>query len=167
FTLDTLEISLIFFALAAIGYCGGIVFINSYLPEIASKEHQDKVSAKGFAYGYVGSVILQIICFLFVLMPEVFGITDLSFPARLSFLLVGIWWIGFAQIPIRALPKGSPNFKKTEKVKLTNGVQNLIKVYREVSQMKTLKKYLIYFFFSAIGVQTIMLVAANFGEKIL
>src|SRR5690606_9340019 len=101
FKLETLEISLILFALAAIGYCGGVVFINSYLPDIVSKEHQDAVSAKGFAYGYVGSVILQIICFIFVLMPELFGITDMSFPARLSFLLVGIWWIAFAQMPIK------------------------------------------------------------------
>ncbi len=167
FKLETLEMSLILFALAAIGYCGGVVFINSYLPDIASKEQQDSVSAKGFAYGYVGSVILQIICFVFVLMPELFGITDLSFPARLSFLLVGIWWITFAQIPIRALPKGNLNFNKAEKMKLSSGVQNLLKVYREMSEMGILKKFLAYFFFSAIGVQTIMLVSANFGEKIL
>lgn len=167
FTLETLEVSLIFFALAAIGYCGGIVFINSYLPEIASKENQDAVSAKGFAYGYVGSVILQIICFVFVLKPELFGITDASFPARLSFLLVGVWWIGFAQISIRVLPKGSPNFKKAEKNKLLNGVDNLKKVWHQVAKMSVLKKYLVSFFFSAMGVQTIMLVAASFGEKIL
>ena len=167
FTLDTLEISLIFFALAAIGYCGGIVFINSYLPEIASKENQDAVSAKGFAYGYVGSVILQIICFVFVLKPELFGITDASFPARLSFLLVGIWWISFAQISIRVLPKSSPNFNVAEKVKLSNGFDNLKKIWREVSKMVVLKKYLAAYFFCAMGVQTIMLVAASFGEKIL
>lgn len=167
FTPDTLETSILLFALAAIGYCGGVVFINSYLPEIASKEHQDTVSAKGFSYGYIGSVILQIICFVFVLMPETFGITDATFPARLSFLLVGIWWIGFAQIPINILPKGSPNFNASEKMKFTSGVQNLAKVFREVSAMKTLKKYLIYFFFCSMGVQTIMLVAAGFGEKIL
>ena len=167
FTLDTLEISLIFFALAAIGYCGGIVFINSYLPEIASKENQDAVSAKGFAYGYVGSVILQIICFVFVLKPELFGITDASFPARLSFLLVGVWWISFAQISIRILPKGSPNFNAAEKVKLSNGFDNLKKIWQEVSKMVVLKKYLVAYFFCAMGVQTIMLVAASFGEKIL
>ncbi|MFD1632072.1 MFS transporter [Pseudopedobacter beijingensis] len=167
FTGDTLEISLIFFGLAAIGYCGGVVFINSYLPEISSKEHQDSVSAKGFAYGYVGSVILQLICFVFVLKPELFGITDATFPARLSFLLVGVWWIAFAQIPFKVLPKGNPNFDKKEKNKLTSGFNNLVKVWKEVAQMKLLKKYLISFFFSAMGVQTIMLVAASFGEKIL
>jgi UMF1 family MFS transporter len=167
FTLETLETSLILFAIAAIGYCGGLVFINSYLPEIADKEIQDKVSAKGFAYGYVGSVILQVICFVFVLKPELFGITDASLPARLSFLLVGIWWIGFAQIPFRVLPKGSPNFNKIDKAKISSGFQELRKVWRQVSQMSILKRFLFAFFFYAMGVQTIMLAAANFGEKVM
>jgi UMF1 family MFS transporter len=167
FKLETLELGIILFAIAAIGYCGGIVFINSYLPEIASIKNQDKVSAKGFAYGYIGSVILQIICFVFVLMPDKFGITDASFAPRLSFLLVGIWWISFAYIPFTALPKGSPNFKKSEKSKISNGFQELLKVWRQVSEMKVLKKFLFAFFFYAMGVQTVMLVAANFGEKIL
>src|SRR5690606_19448693 len=134
FKLETLELGIILFAIAAIGYCGGIVFINSYLPEIASIKNQDKVSAKGFAYGYIGSVILQIICFVFVLMPDKFGITDASFAPRLSFLLVGIWWISFAYIPFTALPKGSPNFKKSEKSKISNGFQELLKVWRQVSE---------------------------------
>jgi len=167
FKLETLEVSLILFATAAIGYCGGLVFINSYLPEIADKEIQDKVSAKGFAYGYVGSVILQIICFVFVLKPELFGITDASLPARLSFLLVGIWWIGFAQIPFKVLPKGSPNFNKIDKAKISSGFQELRKVWKQVGQMSILKRFLFAFFFYAMGVQTIMLAAANFGEKVM
>ncbi|KHJ36731.1 vacuole effluxer Atg22 like protein [Pedobacter glucosidilyticus] len=167
FKSDTLELGVILFALAAIGYCGGIVFINSYLPEIASKEKQDAVSAKGFAYGYVGSVILQIICFVFVLMPDLFGITDATFPARLSFLLVGIWWISFAHISFGVLPKGSPNFNKVDKAKIHSGFQELLKVWKQVSQMAVLKRFLLAFFFYAMGVQTIMLVAANFGEKVL
>lgn len=167
FKLDTLELGIILFAVAAIGYCGGVVFINSYLPEIATKENQDKVSAKGFAYGYIGSVILQIICFIFVLKPELFGITDASLPARLSFLLVGIWWISFAYIPFTALPKGSPNYNKLDKTKINNGFQELLKVWKQVQNMNVLKRFLLAFFFYAMGVQTVMLVAANFGEKIL
>lgn len=167
FKLDTLELGVIFFALAAIGYCGGIVFSNSYLPEIATPDQQDKVSAKGFAYGYIGSVILQIICFVFVLKPDLFGITDASFPARLSFLLVGIWWLGFAHVSFAALPKGSPDYKKLDKAKVNSGFAELKKVYAQVKEMPLLKKYLTAYFFYAMGVQTVMLVAANFGEKIL
>src|SRR3546814_15771469 len=60
FTSATLELGIICFAVAAIGYCGGVVFSNSYLPEIASRDQQDRTSAKGYAYGYIGSVLLQI-----------------------------------------------------------------------------------------------------------
>ena len=165
FKLDTLEFGVICFAVAAIGYCGGQVFYNSYLPEIASPDEQDAVSAKGFAYGYVGSVILQIICLVFVLSPGTFGITDGTFPARLSFLLVGVWWIGFAQIPFKILPKGSPNFNKLNQQKIHNGFDELKKVWRKVQQMPALKSFLPAFFFYSMGVQTIMLVASNFGEK--
>jgi UMF1 family MFS transporter len=165
--MDTLELGVILFAVAAIGYCGGIVFNNSYLPDIATPDQQDKVSAKGFAYGYIGSVILQIICFVFVLKPDLFGITDASFPARLSFLLVGLWWIGFAYIPFTVLPKSSPNYNKLLKTKVASGYDELRKVWRQLGEMPVLKTFLLAYFFYAMGVQTIMLVAANFGEKIL
>jgi UMF1 family MFS transporter len=167
FKLETLEFGIICFALAAIGYAGGFVFYNSYLPEIASLDRQDAVSAKGFSYGYIGSVILQLICFAFVLSPATFGIEDGSFPARLSFLLVGLWWIGFAQIPFKVLPKGSPNFNSESKRKTSNGFKELQKVWFLVMEMELLKKFLLAFFFYSMGVQTIMLAAASFGEKIL
>lgn len=167
FKLETLELGVICFALAAMGYIGGVMFNNSYLPEIATVDQQDKVSAQGFAYGYVGSVLLQIICFVFVLKPELFGITDDSLPARLSFLLVGIWWIGFAQIPFSKLPKGSPNYNKLDKKAVRNGFEELEKVWHQLKEMKFLKRFLLAFFFYSMGVQTIMLAAAGFGEKIL
>ena len=165
FKLETLELGIICFGLAAIGYIGGMMFNNSYLPEIASVDQQDRVSAKGYAYGYVGSVILQIICFVFVLKPELFGITDASLPARLSFLLVGIWWIAFSQIPFKKLPAGSPNFDKTSKLNVKSGFEELAKVWHQLKEMYFLKRFLLAFVFYSMGVQTIMLVAAGFGEK--
>lgn len=167
FKLDTLELGIICFTLAAIGYSGGFVFYNSYLPEIATADQQDAVSAKGFSYGYVGSVILQLICFVFLLMPDRFGITDESFPPRLTFLLVGLWWIGFAQIPFRVLPKGSPNFNPEDQKKISGGLMELKKVWHQIRQMSIMKRFLMAFMFYSMGVQTVMLVAANFGEKIL
>jgi UMF1 family MFS transporter len=167
FKLETLEWGIICFGLAAIGYIGGMMFNNSYLPEIASVDQQDKVSAKGYAYGYIGSVILQIICFAFVLKPDLFGITDASLPARLSFLLVGIWWITFSQIPFKKLPADSPNFDKMSKLNVKSGFEELLKVWRKMKEMFYLKRFLLAFFFYSMGVQTIMLVAAGFGEKVL
>ena len=165
FNIGNLERSMIFFGLAAIGYCGGFVFYNSYLPEIATLDKQDDVSAKGFTYGYIGSVILQIICFVFVLKPGWFGITDKAFPAQLSFLLVGVWWIGFAYIPFTVLPKGSPNAKSHTHDILRGGFIELGKVWQQVKNMPILKRYLPAFFFYSMGVQTIMLVATGFGAK--
>src|ERR1700742_719529 len=165
FKTDTLETSMLFFGLAAIGYSGGFVFYNSYLPEIATLDMQDRVSAKGFTYGYIGSVLLQLICFAFVLKPGWFGITDKAFPAQLSFLLVGIWWIGFAYIPFSVLPKGSPNATSHHKNLIKGGFIELGKVWQQVKRMPILKRYLPGFFFYSMGVQTIMLVATSFGAK--
>lgn len=165
FKADTLQTSMVFFGLAAIGYSGGFVFYNSYLPEIATLDMQDRVSAKGFTYGYIGSVILQLICFAFVLKPEWFGIVDKSFAPRLSFLLVGIWWICFAYIPFTILPKGSPNAQSHHKNIIKGGFIELGNVWRQVKNMPVLKRYLPAFFFYSMGVQTIMLVATSFGAK--
>ncbi len=167
FKLETLELGIIFAALAAMGYTGGVLFNNSYLPDIASIENQDKVSAKGFAYGYVGSVILQLICFLFVLKPEWFGIEDASFPARLSFLLVGIWWLTFSQVTFNKLPDSEIRGGSINRVILRKGFLEFKKVWLQVRDLLPLKRFLYAFFFYAMGVQTIMLVAAAFGEKIL
>ncbi|NQX38399.1 MFS transporter, UMF1 family [Pedobacter steynii] len=167
FKLDTLELGIICFIIAAMGYIGGVLFNNSYLPEIATKDQQDRVSAQGYAYGYIGSVLLQLICFIFVLKPELFGITDGSLPARMSFLLVGIWWIGFAQISFNRLPAGSPNYTAINKNVVHSGFGELAKVWRQLKSMKVMKRFLIAFFFYSMGVQTVMLAAAGFGEKTL
>ena len=165
FTMDHFEFSMICFGLASIGYCGGFVFYNSYLPQIASLERQDAVSAKGFIYGFAGSIVVQIICFVFVLSPATFGITDDALPARISFLIVGIWWIGFSLIPFYLLPKGTPNAGSHKYNVFTGGFKELAKVWQNVKKLPLLKRFLPAFFFYSVGVQTIMLVAANFGAK--
>ncbi|MBY0244706.1 MAG: MFS transporter [Sphingobacteriaceae bacterium] len=165
FKIETLQTSIVLFMLAAIGFWGSLVFYNSYLPEIATIDKQDKVSAKGYAYGYVGSIILQLICFVFVFKPDWFGISDGSQPARISFLLVGVWWIIFAQIPFYYLPKGSSNFKKNTENIISSSFNELKKVGLIVLKTSHLRRFLIAFFFYSMGVQTVMLVATIFGEK--
>ncbi|MHC8949560.1 MFS transporter [Sphingobacterium hungaricum] len=165
FKLETLELGIIFFALAAMGYIGGLAFNNSYLPQIATPDQQDRVSAQGFAYGYVGCVTLQLICFVFIFKPEWFGITDLSFPARFSFFLVGLWWMGFAQIPFRKLPANKPQVKDPELGFFQKVNKEFQHVFGHIKQIKAIRLFLPAYFFYAIGVQTIMVVAAAFGEK--
>lgn len=164
FTSERLEVGISLFGIAAIGYCGSLVFYNAYLPEIAQEKDRDRVSAQGFALGYIGSVILQIVCLVFVLMPDTFGM-DSGSASRFSFLLVGLWWIGWAQIPFRKLPDGQPLQQHPEHNVFTNGFHELKKVWQQVKAMPVLKTYLGAFFFYSMGVQTVMLVAAAFGAK--
>ena len=163
---DTIWIALVCTMAACIGFWSSLVFYNSYLPEIAAPQDRDKVSAKGFAMGYIGSVILQLICFVFVFKPGWFGMqADATMPARFSFLMVGIWWFGFAQITLNIMPKGSPAAFRPEKNIFANGFIELRKVFNHLKTLPVLKRFLLAFFFYNMGVQTIMLVATLFGSK--
>lgn len=165
FEIQTLQISIFLFILAAIGFWGSLVFYNAYLPEIATPDQQDRVSAKGYTYGYVGSIILQLICFVFVFFPTTFGLADGAQASRLSFLLVGLWWMIFAQIPFKNLPNGTPGVVKSKSGLLTGGFKELNKVWQQLKHMAYLKRFLLAFFFYSMGVQTVMLIATIFGEK--
>lgn len=165
FTIDTLQISMFFFMLAAIGFWGSLVFYNAYLPEIATPDLQDRVSAKGYTYGYIGSILLQLVCLVFVFFPAAFGLRDGAHASRLSFLLVGVWWIAFAQIPFKNLPAGNVPAGRPKKSPLTSGFAELGRVWKQLQHMPYLKRFLCAFFFYSMGVQTVMLVATIFGEK--
>jgi len=162
---SNLAYGLICMIIACVGFWSSLVFYNAYLPEIAAPQDQDKVSAKGFVMGYIGSVILQIICFLFVLMPEKFGITG-SKASQLSFLLVGIWWWGFGQLALSKLPKGKPAVDKPEQGNVfTYGYKEINKVFKQLSHTPVLKNYLAAFFCYNMGVQTVMLAATLYGKS--
>ncbi len=156
---DTLTLGIIAIVIACVGFWGAQVFYNSFLPEIAAVEDRDRISAKGFAYGYVGSVLLQLVCFAFV-----FGIAE-DTGARISFLAVGIWWWGFGQFSLRRLPKPVPaGTGDLQHHIMSKGYKELQKVWAQVKQLPKLKRFLISFFFYNMGVQTVMLVAAIYGK---
>lgn len=165
YTPARLEWGLACFVIAAIGYCGSLVFYNAYLPEIAAPHQRNALSAKGYALGYIGSVLLQLVCFILVLQPQWFGIQDPSLPARLSFLLVGIWWLGFAQIPLRRLPSGKPLIEKSRFSLLTHGFREIQAVAKQLRSLPTMRRFLAAFFFYSMGVQTVMLAATLFGSR--
>jgi UMF1 family MFS transporter len=152
-----LELSFIPFITATIGFWGSLVFYNSYLPEIATAENQDKVSAQGFARGYFGSSLLLIICLVCIIV--------LKMPAKYSFLMVGIWWIGFAQYTFSVLPNISHVARGENKGLLTKGFKELFLVFKDVLTRKTLRRFLASYFFYNMGVQTIMVMAVLFARK--
>ncbi len=153
------------FILATVGFAGGIVFYNSYLPLIVTEDRYDSVSAKGFAAGYVGSVILLLFILSMVLKPDWYGIIDDRMPARIGFVLVGIWWLGFALITFKYLPKDD-KISNNENV-LKKGFQEIKKVAGELRTKRNVRKFLMAFFFYSAGVQTIIYLATPFAEKIL
>ena len=164
FDKDHINGGLISVIIACIGFWSSLVFYNSYLPEIAAPEDRDRISAKGFMMGYVGSVLLQLICFVFVLKPELFGIT-VGKASQISFLLVGIWWIGFGWLAIGRLPEGRGVKGAHTKNLFTQGYKELHKVWLELKTQPTLKRFLTAFFFYNMGVQTVMLAATLYGKS--
>jgi len=151
--------------IACIGFWSSLVFYNSYLPEIAAPEDQDRVSAKGFMMGYIGAVILQLICFVFVLKPDLFGIT-VGKASQISFLLAGIWWFGFGHWSITNLPASIKNLKTDQSDNIfVGGYKELHKVWLQLRKMPVLDRFLGAFFFYNMGVQTVMLAATLYGKS--
>ncbi len=163
------SIGIVCMMLAAFGFYCSLVFYNSYLPEIAAEKDRDRISAKGFTFGYIGSVTMQIIGFLLVVFWEKIPFLNSAGDAvRLTFLLVGIWWLGFAQIPFRRLPNGNAIKREERKTNfITGGFNELKIVFSQLMKMPVLKRFLFAFFFYNMGVQTVMLAATNFGSKVL
>ncbi|MEI6575537.1 MAG: MFS transporter [Bacteroidota bacterium] len=164
FNKDNIELGILSFFFAWIGYGGSLVFYNSFLPLIAAPEDQDRISARGYSMGYLGGVTLLIINLIFILKPGWFGITDTSFPARLAFLTVGIWWIGFAQITFKVLPKYTFGQKQGGNV-IMKGYQELRTVWNFVKHSRKMTLYLASYFFMTSGILTVMFMAATYGEK--
>lgn len=161
--MEGLTLGTVSFILATVGFAGGLVFYNAYLPEIASEDQYDRVSAKGFTYGYIGSVLLLIINLAIITYYEAFGFAEESAAVRLAFVMVGIWWLGFAQIPFRRLPKDDTN-KDTESL-MKKGFQELKKVWGKLQTIANTRRFLYAFFLYNAGVQTVLFLAATFAEK--
>ena len=168
FDANHIEVGVISFALGTLGYGGSIVFYNSFLPVIAEPEDQDRVSARGYSMGYLGGVILLLFNLLMIMKPELFGFAKQSdMPARISFLTVFVWWIGFSSMTFRYLPKYVFR-KRTAKDRIfTNGYRELQMVFNEIRKSFRLSIYLTAFFFLMMGILTTMFMAATYGEKAL
>ncbi|WP_299255250.1 MFS transporter [uncultured Lacinutrix sp.] len=162
FSKEYIHLSMLFYFMGLIGYWGSLVFYNSYLPDIAFPEQQDKISAKGFSLGYIGSVILLVINLAMVMSVAGEAAIDMM---RYSFITVGLWWIIFSQYTFYILPKGVSTGHKVTKAVIFNGFRELKLVWQELKQNKRLKRYLNAFFVFSMAVQTIMLMAVYFGEK--
>jgi UMF1 family MFS transporter len=165
FDSTTIELGVIAFALGTLGYGGSIVFYNSFLPIIAAPEDQDRVSARGYAMGYLGGVLLLVMNLVLIMKPDWFGITDPLLPAKISFLTVCVWWLGFSQITFAHLPKYTFGHRRSGTGAIFGGYKELRAVWRQIRTMPILRLYLAGFFFITMGLLTVMFMAATYGEK--
>ena len=170
FSLDNIYLGLTCYFFGLVGFWVSMAFNNSYLPDIAFPEQQDRISAKGFSLGYIGSVILLLFNLAMVMRPELFGIIGDSGEAaeikamKYSFISVGIWWIIFSQYTFFHLPKGYKREGVRKNIVL-NGFRELKAVWRQLGDEIKLKRYLGAFFVYSMAVQTVMLIATFFGEE--
>lgn len=163
FTKETTTFAVICFWLSLIGWSGSIVFYNSYLPDIATEDQYDRVSARGFSMGYIGSVLLMVLNLLVILKREWFGNISEALASRIAFLTVGLWWIGFAQIPFSRLPDGLRKTTERSGNYLLNGFKELRHVWANLQKQPLAKRFLVAFFVYNMAVQTVMYVATIFG----
>lgn len=152
-----IELGMLSIFLASIGFWHSFVFYNAFLPEIAEPKDHDNISARGFSMGYFGSMLLLVICLSIIMF------VDKSY-TKWSFILVGLWWVGFAQITFTRLPNNVYK-KKKEKGYIWKGFNELKRVFQEFRGTRRLKRYLLSFFFFNTGVQTVMLMAVVFAKK--
>jgi MFS transporter, UMF1 family len=166
---QSLHIGIVCMVISCVGFWSSLVFYNSYLPDLVPASQRDRISARGFTFGYIGSVILQVICFIVVFFPEMFGLTtDFQknyMPPRISFVLVGLWWLSFAQIPFTILPEGNINGNRKRNNVFKTGFMELKKVWKQVKHLPVLKRFLYSFFWYSAGIQTVFLAATQFGAK--
>lgn len=164
FTSEHILPGIIFPATAVIGFAGSLVYYNSFLPVIATPDFQDKVSARGFMFGYAGSMFLLIVNLFTIMKPEIFGFADSGSASRFAFLTVGIWWFAIGQIAIYHLREYPGKMKVNARI-MANGFREILQVLKQVSKMPVIGSFLLAFFFFSTGVQTIILVAALFGSS--
>ncbi len=167
FQLESIYTGLFFYFVALIGFWSSLVYYNSYLPDIAFEEQQDRVSAMGFSLGYLGSVLLLIGNLAIITNPSLVGMVGDDAPLRAmryAFIGVGVWWALFSQYAFYHLPPGVKSGKVTRDV-FFNGYKELRSVWRLLKQAPKLKRYLGAFFVYSMALQTVMLVAAYFGEQ--
>ncbi len=160
---STLWVGIGGFVLATMGFAGGIVFYNAYLPDIATEDRYDAVSARGFIYGFAGSVILLVANLAMILKYDALGFSSETAAIRWAFVTVGLWWLGFAQIPFRRLPPDRAEALPAGVLK--KGYEEIRKAFNTLRRSANTSRFLIGFFCYNAGVQAILFLASSFADK--
>jgi MFS transporter, UMF1 family len=155
----------ILFIIANVCFGASIVFYNAFLPDITTEDQSDKVSSRGYAYGYLGGAILLVVNLLLVLRAEQLGMST-GLAVRLSLLSAGVWWGGFALITF-ALLKSRPKKHSLPPGKgyISAGFSELVATFKELRRLPLTARYLLGYLIYNDGIQTVIFASSAFLEQ--
>ena len=154
------------FAVANLGFAGGNVFYEALLPQVARSNDLDRVSARGYAFGYLGGGLLLVINALWLYRPEWFWMADRSIALRACFVSVGFWWLIFALPLFRAVAEPAVHGRPRSLLALSNSFARLVQTFRQIRRYRELTIFLGAFWLYNDGVSTIIKLAAAYGDEI-
>lgn len=152
--------------IGTIGFSGGNVFYDAFLPEIAKEGDMDKVSAAGFAWGYIGGGALLAINILMILKFDWFGIANATAASQLAFVTVGIWWFLFSLPLFRNIHEEKKQVVKRDKSYVAIGFSRVVTTFKDIKQYKQLLIFLLAFWMYNDGISTIIKMATIYGRDI-
>jgi len=156
--------SLLIFVVANFCFAAGNVFYNSFLPLIVEENAMDRISSRGFAFGYIGGGLALLLTFLLIAKFELFGFPDKGSATRCGIVLTGLWW-GVFSLPAILFLKDPPIPPRA--VHPLQGFRNYLKTFRNILSYRDLALFLLAFLFYNDGIQTIIVVSAVFAKESL
>jgi UMF1 family MFS transporter len=158
----------IFFIIANIGFAGGNVFYNAFLPEISTQHNIGRISGLGWALGYIGGGVLLGINLIMLKYPSWLGFSVGYFVVQDCFLSVAFWWLIFS------LPAFLFLRERAEKVLpslgkgyFSQGYQRLRHTFRRIKTFRELTKFLVAYLIYNDGIETVIVMASIFGAEVL
>lgn len=149
-----------------IGFGGGGTFYDALLNDVASPGNREKVSAMGFAMGYLGGGVLLAVNLLLILTPGTFGIPEGALPSQISFAMVGVWWIVFSLPLFRNVKEQAARPQGRVGRHVRAGIRRLGETFREIRHYPELWKFMIAYWFFFDGVNTVIVMATSYGTTI-
>jgi UMF1 family MFS transporter len=156
----------VLYALGTIGVAGSIVFYDALLPGVAREGDLDRISAIGYAAGYLGSVLLMIFDFLMIQNPSWFGLPDKGIAVRLSFVSVAVWWAAFTIPLLRRVPEPPVAASGPGGNILAAAFRRLSRTLREVRRYRQLAIFLAAYWIYSDGIGTVIKMATAFGNSL-
>jgi UMF1 family MFS transporter len=160
------QMAVLFYALASVGFSGGISINDSQIVDVTSPEKYNAVSALGYGLGYLGGGLLFAINVWMTLQPAFFGFADAADAVKFSFLMVGAWWLIFS-IPIMLYVKDT-NIVSDQSYSqiIKQGIGQLVGTFHEISKRKVIITFLAAYWFYIDGVNTVIKMAVDYGMSL-